>query len=388
MRYQLALCFAIALSACSGASDSGRRSVQVWTVSAGPALVIGEDETKEGHQLFEVQGATRLSDGRIVKGNGGSSEIRYFSATGDLLNTVGRQGRGPEEFRRIMSMVAAAGDSLAVLSADPAILVISPEPRIVSKRPVAWDHMRFHCRIAESGISIVADGSLLIQAEENRGIGGCPPMLDGRSRNTDMLARLDPVDFRLDTLGIFPGTERDGPRYAAFGRMLAVTSSSDRLFAGDTGGDSIAVFSLSGTREATWRVQLEPRSIPESVRAQKPEPYTRSDGTVITPEPYVFDAVYPRFGRLLADRLGFLWVMAYPALQEPIGSYRLKSMYAPLVDAQGAEWTILDREGRLAASLRTPPGLYVLEVGADYLLGLVRNELDVESVHLYRMQRD
>jgi hypothetical protein len=37
--------------------------------------------------------------------------------------------------------------------------------------------------------------------------------------------------------------------------------------------------------------------------------------------------------------------------------------------------------------VRTPPGLFLLDVGDDYVLGLARNEFDLESVRLHALRR-
>jgi hypothetical protein len=34
-----------------------------------------------------------------------------------------------------------------------------------------------------------------------------------------------------------------------------------------------------------------------------------------------------------------------------------------------------------------PPGLFVLEIGEDYVLGLQRGDLDVETVVMFRLHR-
>jgi hypothetical protein len=58
-----------------------------------------------------------------------------------------------------------------------------------------------------------------------------------------------------------------------------------------------------------------------------------------------------------------------------------------VVDSEGAEWIVLDHQGQTVARVQTPPGVMVLEIGSDYIVGLSRDELDVESVSLYRLQR-
>jgi hypothetical protein len=369
---------------CTGETAPELDGTRSWTYSAEPSLVIGDDETREGHQLYSVVGATRLSDGRIAIANGGTSEIRFFSTDGEFLGSAGRDGRGPEEFRLVRTIAPAHGDTIAVLTGDPAIAFVSPQQRVIRKRRLDVSHIRgFHCRIAGTGSFIVtSDGSLVVQAEDNRGIAGCPPMAEGRSRNTDLVFRVDSAGVR-DTVAILPGTEREGPSYAAFGRMLAVAATDDRIYIGDTGADSIIVFSSAGIRIATWHIPLEAQPISPRVRDYQPEPFESRDGTMITPEPLEVDTHYPVFGRLLVDRVGHLWVMAYPLFDQPVSSSHLKSTVSPLVDANGAEWIVLDPEGVYVASVRTPPGLYVLEAGSDYVLGLARDERDVETVHLH-----
>ena len=70
----------------------------------------------------------------------------------------------------------------------------------------------------------------------------------------------------------------------------------------------------------------------------------------------------PAYGRLLADTEGNLWVSAY--------------------DDEGT-WTVFDAEGRLLGTMEIEGDVRVVEIGGDYLLGVWRDDLDVERVFLY-----
>jgi hypothetical protein len=59
----------------------------------------------------------------------------------------------------------------------------------------------------------------------------------------------------------------------------------------------------------------------------------------------------------------------------------------PVVEEGGARWIVLDMTGAAVATVRTPPDLWVLEIGADYVLGVAHDSLDVETVRLYRLSR-
>jgi hypothetical protein len=76
------------LLACDRSSESELASVATWTVSVEPTIMIGVNDQLPGHQLHGVRAAFRLTDGRIAIANGGSSEIRYFTARGEFLSST------------------------------------------------------------------------------------------------------------------------------------------------------------------------------------------------------------------------------------------------------------------------------------------------------------
>ena len=85
-----------------------------WQFSEQPSLSIGSVESGEADELFRVQDATLLADGRIVIANAGSGKIRVFNADGSHSATWGGPGEGPDEFTRGPSFVASwPGDSIA-----------------------------------------------------------------------------------------------------------------------------------------------------------------------------------------------------------------------------------------------------------------------------------
>jgi hypothetical protein len=72
---------------------------------------------------------------------------------------------------------------------------------------------------------------------------------------------------------------------------------------------------------------------------------------------------------LLVDRLGMIWLNVDAS------------------ESDGPEWLIIDAAGESIARVRTPAGLAIHEIGEDYVLGVWRNELDVESVRQYYLKR-
>jgi hypothetical protein len=76
----------------------------------------------------------------------------------------------------------------------------------------------------------------------------------------------------------------------------------------------------------------------------------------------------PHFFELKTDALGNVW----------IGEYR-KSR------DRERHWMVFDSRGHLLGPIRTPTDLNILEIGAEYILGVARDELRVEHVPMHRI---
>jgi hypothetical protein len=79
----------------------------------------------------------------------------------------------------------------------------------------------------------------------------------------------------------------------------------------------------------------------------------------------------PAFSTIRVDDDLNLWVQAYLAPG----------------DEGETSWTIFDRDGRVVTRLDMPAGLDPTHIGTDFILGVWRNELDVEHVRLYRLDK-
>lgn len=73
---------------------------------------IGVVDGAQEYQLFRVTGATRLSGGRLVVANSGTSQLRYFGSDGEFLFSVGGYGLGPGEFRDLKGVYEVAADTI------------------------------------------------------------------------------------------------------------------------------------------------------------------------------------------------------------------------------------------------------------------------------------
>jgi len=242
------------------------------------------------------------------------------------------------------------------------------------------------CRIGDR--HLLPDGRFLHQMDDNRGMPGCRPQVDGIDRVTALLTVYDALTDHSDTLGVFPSTERFGPLYLLHGRLLLTAWSARHVFVGDTGADSILVFDLNGTRAGTLATPYPLVPLPKRRMERKLDDVGipgRDHTPTIVEMPYP-DA-YPRYGRLLADTEGLLWVMAYPRTATAVGSAHLTWLGGTRFREPSPEWTVLDPLRGAVARVTMPRPLFPIEIGEDYVLGLVRDGLDVETILLYPLDR-
>ena len=77
----------------------------------------------------------------------------------------------------------------------------------------------------------------------------------------------------------------------------------------------------------------------------------------------------PAFSALAADDAGNLWVRATVIPGEP------------------NVWTVFDTDGRLLGPVPFPDDFRPLHIGEDFMLGVVADELGVERVRMYGVEK-
>ena len=383
---------------CGDRAGSGSPGVlQSWDVSDDPIAAIGGTDEREGYLLHHVAGVTRLADGRIVVLNASSHELKYYDAEGKHLFNAGGQGDGPGELRMWPeSFTRLPGDSILVLSPVRGLTRFGPAGEYVTSRPVnlPWP-ADWACRSSEGGRHLLADGSILMLLDATVYSGGghgpgCPK--PSVKRAMTLIVRYVAEAGELDTVSLAPGPEdtfEAESRYA-YAKDLVFAIARDRVYVGDTGSDTILVMGLTGDTITTLPVPFESLPVPADAMEKLSEDveYTGGGLRYTLTTTFVYPNHYPGFGRLVAGPEEELWVMAYPPAKEPFHVWELTNpAYSGHLDDGGARWRVVGRDGRSIAELRTPPGFFLVEVGADYILGVSKDDLDRESVEVYALIR-
>lgn len=355
-----------------------------WTVSPTPQLVLGEGGS--GVDLFRVTSAVALPDGRIAVANGGTGQIIVFSEIGLILRSHGRTGEGPGEWKRPSISGLLGPDTLVVMDSEQrrVSFVHADTGFLTSYRVEAG------LRSPATGRGMFANRTLVVGGGHSWGPASGEPTASGYNRPLTSYQVMDLQGRFVSELGRFPGAEFDITVIALPGGETSMSADLipfAKLPSVSVGEDLFFV----GTKE-TWEIKgVDPhgnlRTIlrwdrdPEPVRSAHINALVRqelSDSGDPTREPeirrkyansYVPETM-PAFSSLSVDSNLNLWVLRYrpPGVTERV-------------------YDVIGLAGRWVATVTLPPGNRLLQVCAEFVLTLHRDDLGVETVRRYPLRR-
>jgi hypothetical protein len=350
-----------------------------WRLSETPILEIGALDGPAEYQFERIEGVLRLADGRIVVADGGASQIRFYDSTGRFLSASGRPGEAPGEYRYLVGIGAGPRDSLwAYDIGTRRFTVLAGDGRAVRTLSVGGSLS------AALGVGRLPDGSFVVHELWSFGSHSGGPTKFGLSRDPAAVARLSSEGGHLDTIGVFAGREvyigSEGGRTVMsapfFARTTSVALRAGLLYVGDQRSFEIGVYSADGRLKRLIRVP----DVDLRIRAADVE-RAKEEALALEPEgrrammrahfdALALPATRAAFGDLLVDEAGNLWVaeaVRYP--QDP------------------RRWSVFDAAGALLGVVQLPERFRLSAVGADWALGVGRDELEVERVRLHRLEK-
>jgi 6-bladed beta-propeller len=352
---------------------------QAWTVSTSPMLEIGQMDADPAYELSRVRGVVRLSDGRIVVGEAGASELRYFDAHGEYIRTVGRKGEGPGEFSSLFG-IYALGDT-----------VFAYDYRLsrVTLFGAEGDYLEDVTLGRESGRPLALypfrDGFLGVTWSFPEGL------------NEDFTYSRRPSVFRVfggdgvpgDALDELPGEEMvikaqtDGASTTTLtvrplmGHSLHQAMVGATFVAGTTDRFEVRVYDEMG--RLARLIRAPSRDVPvtheewEAVIAEElhdAETASWRSSVLEIAELRPAPDIRPAYGRFVADREGYVWLAPYrPASGQPV------------------PWLVVEVDGTIMGDVELPEGFTPLEIGTEYVIGVVRDDFDVPYVRMYHLTR-
>lgn len=351
-----------------------------WHLSPEPLVEIGALDGAPEDQLFRVVGARRLGDGRIVVANSGTHELRFYDAQGRHLRSVGREGEGPGEFRGLGAIHRYTADSIVAYDFRLRRLSIFDADGGFGRSmalPVIGE------RTTPQFVGAFDDGTILLRT--GRIFSTRDELRTGVSRDSSVFYRVAADGAVLDTIGVFPGSEafvytiENGLTVMglAFGRNAVADVQGLHFYFGAGETYEVAIHAADGALQRLVRRRFDNLAVtPQDIERYKQrqleattdDNWRRMQERIFAEMP--FPATMPAYSRVLADAAGNLWVAEYrrPGDDQP-------------------RWTVFDLDGRMLGTVDMPQGFSPTEIGSDYVLGTIRDELDVERVRLYELVR-
>jgi hypothetical protein len=352
---------------------------QEWRVDAEPLVDVGGEEGDANQQFARVADAVRLSDGTLLVADGQVNELRAFDAQGRYLRTLGRAGGGPGEFKGLEKLYLLPGDTVAAFDYMSARLSFFA-PTGAFARGVGLG--RLEKDLPPRPLGVFSDGSLLVGPMYNPVFNNSPKP----SRDTVPLARYSAAGAQSASLGRVAGEETvtlvntSGEGFAMrdrvpFGLATSFAVHGDRLLVGDNAKYELVERRPDGAVVRLIRRAGEPEAVTEADRAayleQRRSAMSQSDRFREAAERMLKSMPFPprkgHFAGLRMDAEGNAWVERHPA---------------PGADTP---WDVFDAEGRLLGTVTTPAGLRVTQIGADFVAGVWKDELDVAHVRVHRI---
>ena len=339
-----------------------------WRIGPEPTVSIGAREGEEPYLLYIVRDAMMLPDGRIIVANGGSGELRMFDALGTHLATWGGEGEGPGEFDNLSQIEPWPGDSIAAWFAPQlGISVFDAEGNYtrtftLAAAPGTPPWVRFWPFASSDGsiLSVKTADTVVVQLHDGEGkVRSSLGVHEGSDQNVVN----EGTDREIVIGTIFGGR----PVWEPWGDLVVITTTSRY---------ELRAFTRDGVPARIVRRGHEPRAPSEAeIEAEiQTRPMVAQVGAEPTRRPYHSSVAehYPAFASVMSDALDHLWVREYEV---------------PGEERPGSLWTVFDAEGRVQGFVEMPAGLEIHEIGEDYILGKLRDELDIEYVQVWPLER-
>jgi hypothetical protein len=204
-------------------------------------------------------------------------------------------------------------------------------------------------------------------------------MAEGVFEATTTYVRLH-ANGQIDTVGEFFSnqafvTPDHSLTNMPFGRSGVVAASPGGFYFSANDQYELRHYTPTGESAAILRILEEPRPLTraeidafvEADLARIDDPAALRQRTVFW-EAVPYPATLPAFAELRIDGVGNVWAADYR-----------------LTPAESLRWTIISSDGQLRGRITTSSRLRILDIGADYVLGVERDELDVERVVMYSL---
>ena len=348
----------------------------MWAIDPEPLLDLTTSGDALQHEFFRVRGVQQHADGSIVLADRQAREIRRYSSAGAFLGALGGRGLGPGEFRNLQRVEIVA-DSAFALDFDGRVTVIGPDMEFARV---------FEVPSQASDIHFLGAGTLLAESFMWEGLEEVANQL---IRPSVALVLFDLEGAWMDSLGVKPGSESysynleedygDAP--ALFPKAGQVATLGSRIFYGSSDLMQVEELDSSGRTVRILRIPGYPLDLTDAQIAAERNSRLDMDlppGMTLPPfirrivEALPAPVTRPAYAEMLVDPSGAVWLELYRGGSE---------------QDRPQEWLVLDADGTWLGTVEVPDGFRVTDVTMETVLGVWRDEVDIEHPQVLRLTR-
>jgi hypothetical protein len=343
--------------------------------AATPRVSIGVIEGDTLQQFQRIVTPFLLSNGLLAVPDAGAMTIRVFQADGDHVITLGGEGEGPGEFR-MLTAAWARGDTIEAY--DPRVARIT---RFAPDGSVET--------VSVSGGRPVADAAIPAPLADGWAVYGVRVPAPGRrdSLTVSHVSRSGEVQGELGwTEGFlrFAALDLGGPVPLSPKPLFA--AAGGRVYIGDAMLPRVRVIEPGGAPlpDIAWQPGPQP-SVDETLRTVIDTAVARAPGDRFAGRAYLEAAPVPQqlpvYWGMIADSEGFLWIRPYEPLEHAAALGGLRN------PGEGGRWIVFAPDGSQVTEIDVPADLQPVSITRDAVVGIHRDDLDVESVRVYALER-
>ena len=320
-----------------------------------------------------------LPDGGVVVSDAGNGEVVLLAPDGSSSEILARRGEGPGEVGLVASMFVLSGDS--VLLEDMAharftVLAGGSLARTVAPRDRKFTQDFRTIGIDPSGQLLMTSSSYRRGFEEDW-LPGYMILFDLDTEVADTVASFDWVPFRPPEGVKENPFSHHGFTTAAGGQFVYGRTDVPELVWRNPDGSVAQIIRWQPEwvypSEEHWnQFEANQRAVLPGVNPQASTDAAIKELIQGTLARYQLDTdqPLPLYGRPFGDAEGRIWMAQYS-----IGSGR---------DGAPA-YTVIDTDGVWLGRVAVPLGLRVLDVAGGRVLGVVKDDMDVQSVVVYEL---
>jgi len=352
-------------------------SLPKWTLGARPSLDLGSVTGNPDQEFSKVAAALRLADGSICVVDEAPS-LRLFSSDGQLKLNVGRKGRGPGEFILPRDAWLMPGDSILLFD------VLARRLTVFTKEGEYARDFRLTPPSGSPGVTPKG----LFGPHDLLAVGYFVGTVQRGSVTRNSTAPV--VGFGMSgedprELVVVPSPESWHPPTSSRGgvagsvppvpflRGTGVLTAGQFAVVAPYDTYELRLFDNTGRLRRIIRRAADPVRVTDAdVKAFIDRESRRNPGSRAGLERVAREAPIPKtmpaYGQILSGA-GNIWVEeSRPASESDV------------------MWTVFSVDGQAIATVLTPEDLEILDIGHHHVIGLWRDDLDVEHVRMYTLE--